>query len=104
MRKTISSVFAAIAAIGFAGGAMGEEVKNTVVVPYADLDLATPAGSATLEARINAAAEDVCEKPFIRDLNAMRDYMACKASARASALEQVSLGNPYEGMNLASIF
>lgn len=102
MRKYISATLAAIAAIGFAGGAMAEDI--TVTVPTADLNLATEAGTATLDARIDAAVKSVCAQPYIRDLKAMQAYEACKATARAGALEQVSLANPYEGMELASIF
>lgn len=98
MRKYISATLAAIAAIGFAGGAMAEDI--TVTVPTADLNL----GTATLDARIDAAVKSVCAQPYIRDLKAMQAYEACKATARAGALEQVSLANPYEGMELASIF
>jgi len=102
MRKYISAALAAIAAIGYAGSALAEDV--TITVPTADLNLATEAGTATLDARIDAAVKSVCAQPYIRDLKAMQAYEACKATARAGALEQVSLANPYEGMELASIF
>lgn len=102
MRKFISAALAAVAAIGFAGGAMAEEIS--VTVPYADLNLTTEAGAATLDARIEAAVKSVCAQPFIRDLRSMQDYDACKSAARAKALDQVSFANPYEGMALASIF
>jgi UrcA family protein len=102
MRKIITAAIAAIAAIGFAGGAMAEDI--TVTVPYADLDLATQAGSAKLDHRIEGALKSVCAQPFIRDVRGMQDYEACKTAARAKAMEQISLSNPFDGMELASIF
>jgi UrcA family protein len=102
MRKIITAAIAAIAAIGFAGGANAEDI--TVTVPYADLNLATEAGNAKLDHRIEGALKTVCAQPFIRDVRGMQDYESCKATARAKAMEQVSLANPFEGLELASIF
>lgn len=106
MRKTISAALAALAAIGYAGGALAEE--TTVFVPYADLDLSSTAGHATLERRIDAAVASVCGEADIRSVRSSNAVAQCKADARAKALEQVSppvaFANPYEGLELASIF
>jgi len=62
----------------------------SVAVPYADLDLTSEAGQATLDARIDAAVKEVCARPdTIRDLKAMNAWAACRKSAAASATEQL---------------
>lgn len=107
MRKTISAVLAALATIGYAGGALAEE--TTVVVPYSDLDMSSPEGNATLERRINAAVAAVCGEADIRNIRSSNAVAQCKIDTRAKAMEQlapspVAFANPYEGLELASIF
>lgn len=106
MRKTISAVLAALATIGYAGGALAEE--TTVLVPYADLDLSSAAGHATLERRIEAAVTAVCGEADIRNIRSSNAVAQCKVDTRAKAMEQlappVAFANPYEGLELASIF
>lgn len=113
MRTSIVTVLAApaffAAALGVAAPAMAEEAAApieslSVSVPYGDLDVATPAGAAVLDKRIEAAASDVCQKPDIRQLKQMAEWEACKASAKAGALEQISILEPYESLALASLF
>lgn len=112
MRKSIVTVLAALAFTGMvATPAAADEVAApveaetvTVVVPYGDLDLSAPTGSAVLDKRIEAAASDVCEKPDIRDVKSMAAWEQCKATAKASALEQLSILEPYESLALASLF
>lgn len=102
MRKLLPSVLAAFAALSLAGPAAAEEVS--VTVSYADLDLTTAAGSAALDARIEAAVKDVCPKPDVRDLSARTAWRECVTTARAGAKEQLSLLEPYETLALTSLF
>lgn len=107
MRKSIFTVLAAPVLLAAASGviaapASAEEVS--VAVPYADLDLATPAGEAALARRIETAVKTVCEKPDVRDLKVAAAWEACKAEARAEAFEQLSILEPFERLELASVF
>ncbi len=105
MRKSIVTVLAALTASALiAAPAAAEEVTPSVVVPYGDLDLTAPAGSATLSERIDAAVDKVCAKPSIRDIKATMAWEECKTSAREGALYQISVLEPYESMALASLF
>lgn len=88
MKKIALSVLAAVLLPGAAQAAEVETV--TVAVSYADLDLTTEAGQATLDARIGAAVKEVCAKPDVtRNLKAMTAWADCRKSAAASAFEQV---------------
>jgi UrcA family protein len=88
MKKIALSVLAAVLLSGAAQAAEVETVS--VVVSYADLDLTTEAGQATLDARIAAAVKKVCAKPLaIRDLKAMTEWTDCRQGATAAAFEQV---------------
>lgn len=109
MRKSIITLFAALTVSGVAVPASADEVSPvvetvSVTVNYGDLDLQAPEGTAILDKRIEAAASDVCAKPDIRDLKAMAAWEACKADAKAGALEQLSILSPYENLALASLF
>ena len=44
----------------------------------------------TDEQRIQVAAEQACEKPFIRDLKGQRLYAECLTEARAQAVAQLA--------------
>jgi UrcA family protein len=57
-----------------------------VQVAYSDLDLASPAGARVLAQRVDAA----CERPDIRDINAVSAWQQCKDAARTSAMEQLN--------------
>jgi UrcA family protein len=64
----------------------------SATVRFADLDLATDAGAATLHARIRYAARAVCGGDADqRDLTAMRFQQACRQVAMASAEPQAQL-------------
>lgn len=106
MRKSIVTCFAALAAsVAFAAPAAAEDLATaTVVVPYGDLDRAAPADAAKLDQRIEAAVEEVCTKPDIRNLKSMLAWEECKAGARAGALEQLSVLEPFASIELASAF
>jgi UrcA family protein len=105
MRNAIVTVLAAVAlAGGFATPALAADETVSVVVPYADLDVADPAGAEALTQRIDSAVDKVCSRPDIRNLKAMSAWEECKAEALAGAMEQLSLGNPYADIELASRF
>lgn len=57
-----------------------------VQISYAHLDLASQAGAKILAQRVDAA----CERPDIRDLQAVSSWQACKDAARTSAMEQLN--------------
>ena len=84
----------------FATPALAQQRGEVVtrVVSYGDLDLRSPAGRASLERRVEAAARRVCPvRPPLnvvneRELNAVN---ACQDAALAGAREQ--LAGLYEG-------
>jgi len=109
MRKSVVTVLAALAFSAAATPAFAAEAADpietvSIAVDYADLDINTPAGSATLDKRVEAAASAVCEKPDIRNLKQMAAWEECKASAKSDAFEQLSVLEPYESLALASLF
>jgi UrcA family protein len=105
MRNAIVTVLAAVAlAGGFATPALAADETVSVVVPYADLDVADPAGAEALTQRIDSAVDKVCHRPDIRNLKAMVAWEECKAGALAGAMEQLSLVAPYADVELASRF
>ena len=101
MRKSIVAVIAALAATGLAAPATAEE--QSVVVSYADLNVASPAGAQALDRRIAAAVEKVCIKPELRDLKGMTAWEECKAAALTDAMEQLSTLAPTDNPALASL-
>ena len=104
MRKSIVTVLAAALVGGFVTPALAADETVSVSVPYADLDIADPAGADVLTQRIDSAVEKVCERPDIRNLKAMAAWEECKADALAGAIEQLSLVQPYAEIDLASRF
>jgi len=84
MRKLVVPALAALAFAAPANAAMAEETTSIVIER-------TQTGSATLEARIEHAAEKVCGRPFIRDLRAMASFKSCVAEATANALAAAEL-------------
>ena len=105
MRKSIVTVLAAAAfAAGFATPAVAADTTVSVTVPYADLDVADPAGADALTQRIDSAVEKVCHRPDIRNLKGMVAWEECKAEALAGAMEQLSLVQPYADIAFASRF
>ncbi len=66
---------------------------ETTVVPFSDLDVASPAGAEILAQRIKST----CEKPDIRDLQAYSAWQQCKDAALTSAMDQLnSKGVPFD--------
>jgi UrcA family protein len=113
MRRSIVTVLAALVFTGAVSGVAAPAAAETAAAPittlsvsvdFGDLDVATPAGAAALDKRIEAAASDVCQKPDIRQLKQMAAWEECKAAAKTSALERISILEPYENLALASVF
>jgi UrcA family protein len=96
MRKLVVPAFAALSLATFAQPATAEQV--VVKVAYADLDLASPSGVATLQARIAGAVKTACAKPDLRDLKSMQVWSVCVADAKAKADAKVK-----EKVQLASL-
>lgn len=77
-------------------------------VGYGDLDLATPAGIATLKARVRAAAKDVCPRdPGTRDLVGHRISEHCLSDTSVTSKRDVALAinsarNSRPGVELAA--
>jgi UrcA family protein len=57
-----------------------------VQVTYGDLDLTAAAGAKILAQRVDAA----CERPDIRNLQAVSAWQECRSTARTSAMEQLN--------------
>lgn len=86
-------VIPAFAALSLAAAAHAKDPEMTVVsvtVPYADLDLTSEAGAATLHERIVAAASHVCRRPDARSFDAGPSWQACRKKAVDEAMLQVA--------------
>lgn len=59
-----------------------------VTVATSDLNLASPAGRATLDARIERAARSVCGTAFINELDYAANVAACRADVISAARAQ----------------
>lgn len=70
-------------ALGVATSASAEEAR--MVVPYGDLNLATPIGVAALDRRLDAAVRHVCSGGELDDLNLWTSRQQCLRTARNSA-------------------
>jgi len=84
--KTI--VIAALIAASVATLPAAGQPAATRGVGYADLDLATPRGRATLELRLLHAASAACGTPSPADPHGPARQAACIATARAQAASQ----------------
>ncbi|BBC71141.1 conserved hypothetical protein [Altererythrobacter sp. B11] len=106
MRKTIITAFAALTVAGAIASpaAAADATAPSVTVSTADLDLSSSAGRETLESRIDAAVNNVCRRPDVRDLRANMAWEECKAEARSSALTETAFARPFAGVELASWF
>lgn len=81
-------LFGGLALVATASSAHAEEKS----VSYADLNLATAEGQATLERRIASALEEVCQTNAIRTGTRVqsRDARKCMDEARAKSKKQVA--------------
>lgn len=90
IRSTLLALAAAAVSLAI-GGAPAVAQTGAFSVSYADLNLASPAGRATLDRRIGNAARAICgEAPTPLDLRADRLVRACRAELTESARQQVS--------------
>ena len=64
--------------------APGGRVVRSIEVPFVDLDLTTPEGAATLQARLKTASRQVCGTPETPTLRERIDYRSCVRETEAS--------------------
>ncbi len=94
----------AVAAVAMAAGATTATVSparaeaGQVLVRHDDLNLASAAGRAVLEARLERAARQVCGTAFINELDIAAGVAACRADAIAGAREQLRAGESYAAL------
>jgi UrcA family protein len=68
----------------------GQHIVARTDIPYADLDLASPAGRQTLKQRLDAAADAVCGGPAHPGDSYHREaYLLCRDTAIRSALARL---------------
>ncbi|NBW10945.1 MAG: UrcA family protein [Caulobacteraceae bacterium] len=79
--KTLLASALAIAAIA---GAASAETR----IPYGDLNLSTAAGAAAFDARVEAAARNMC-KDATRPNSRLPDTAHCAAAVRAEAVSRL---------------
>ncbi len=95
IRKAVSVAFSgavSVAAFALPFAAMAAPSGGqSVAVRYTDLNLASDAGTRTLQARIDRAARAVCGSADIRDLSAMSEIQNCRQVALNSAAPQVEV-------------
>ncbi|MGZ8282576.1 MAG: UrcA family protein [Allosphingosinicella sp.] len=77
--RNISLALIACAAFATPAAASPEQIP----VSYADLDLTTPAGIATLDARLERAVRQVCGGTFPMSLDSRAQVRRCQAETRA---------------------
>ncbi len=92
MLKSIACALVLAASLPAAASAAAA-IESTEVVQFKDLNLASPAGVATLERRIVGAARRVCGYATARrlSLNEQQGTSACMNRALNSARQQVAL-------------
>jgi UrcA family protein len=94
MRNIITSTLNALLMGALAIPAAAETVS--ISVPYADLDLSSPQGMATLEGRIKAASKRICGSVEVRDIHDSVDHQRCVRATNASVSIELArvTGNP----------
>lgn len=86
MFKTIPAIAALMAACVLVVPTVSQAAETrTVLVPYADLNLASEAGASILERRIVGAAQMVCQIEDSRELGLAQATMVCREDAVAGA-------------------
>ena len=85
---TAGSILAGTASPAFAAAPEAQ----TRIVRYADLNLDSAAGRATLDRRIGRAVRAVCGSAAIQDLNALRQVELCRDQTSAGAFAQLRRG------------
>jgi len=81
----------ALAALSLAATAQAEKFDRvSVTVSYADLDLTSDAGAATLQRRLEAAADKACSRAWISESKSSAGRKACRTEALQGAAKQVA--------------
>lgn len=88
MRKITVSALAALSLAAIATPALAEPISITV--PYSDLDLSSPAGMATLQSRLDAAAKRICGKAEVRSVSDAADHESCVRQTQASVSIEIA--------------
>lgn len=81
---------AIVAALAAAVAAVPASAQETAEIYFGDLDVASAAGTQALNARVNASADAVCERPANRNLKAVLAWQECKDAVMTSAVEQLA--------------
>lgn len=81
--KVLASL-TAVLVLASAGAASAGQAR----VAFSDLNLATAAGAATLDQRIEVAARDLCRRAH-RPVSRILDRESCKVAVRAEVLRQL---------------
>jgi UrcA family protein len=76
--------------------------RPTAIVSYADLDLGSSSGVATLNGRIYRAASHICVEDGRTDLATRLNYANCFNAALASAKVQIDRAVASESQRIAS--
>jgi UrcA family protein len=86
----------AVGLAGVARAAPPADAAPSVRVPYGDLNLASAQGVNTLNARVSAAARQVCSADGVdlRDLQASAAERSCETQAIANAEHEVQVQAP----------
>lgn len=99
MRRIIVPALAVLSLALVATPASAEKVS--IPVQYADLNLDNPAGMATLEGRIEAAAKKICGKAEVRKIRDGEDHNRCMRETHASvSIELARLIGPRPALAL----
>ncbi|KQX17571.1 MULTISPECIES: UrcA family protein [unclassified Sphingomonas] len=100
--KILAALAAAVATTGtVAFPAYAAETGKTSSVRYADLNLASAQGAASLKKRVARAAREVCTFHGDRSLDGAIQAKACAKVAAAKAMPQVELALAKAGTELA---
>jgi UrcA family protein len=78
------------------------DASTSVVVAFADLDLARGDHKAELAQRIERAAADACHRPNLRDLKGMVAFEKCVGDATAIATRELVERQTVSGLELAA--
>jgi UrcA family protein len=78
--------------LSFAAPVLAEtdSVLMTHNIRYSDIDLSTTSGRQKLEHRVEVAINSMCAEPVLGNLDEMRAYDECRATARADAAPKVA--------------
>lgn len=90
MNKFVAMLAAAAAVAAGTPAAATDTATRTVKVRYADLDLSTRAGRATLDRRIDAALEQVCGSLGPTVNNEERVIATCRTEAAARIASRIA--------------